>query len=435
MYKYIGFVGSYTLPGQADPFEGSLGGYPHDRSKVGTGVLAIGVDAAGKLSFLNDGEAIIKGDELQNPSYLCVLGRSSSSSRPKALRDGALCIVSELKEGKFQSFAVSLDRSGMKIDAKAVGEALDTGGSYPCHIVSSNVGSNMECVFVCNYGEDEGVLSIFGNATEQSDSYTRQVRIPLGLGSNADPDRQEASHAHSTSVLAPMSPTSLMDLCCADLGSDAIVQFSMNICVPGANGEVSLQCVEKEKFAAPPASGPRSLTFNPLFGDVAIVSLELTAQVCLVRRKTDDGSFVGLGDPVSVLPEEWPGESAPEKKFNHGRWASDALWSPDGKFAYAAVRLHNSISVFQISTTGGAATEVKGLELVQRISTKGLTPRCLCMSECGEFILVAHQHSHEISSFRRNESDGTISHVDQLEVPNAACVKLIRPDQIGSFQA
>lgn len=359
---------------------------------------------------------------------MCILERSTSSNRPEALRAGGLCIVSELEKGKIQPFAVH--RDGMKVHAKAVGGALDSGGSYPCHIISSDVGSIMESIIVCNYGEDEGVLSVFGisNGSISPDA----VCISFGPGSNADPDRQQESHAHATSTITPLSSSSLMDLCCADLGSDAIVQFSMTTSKSGADAAVSVNCVEKGRIAAPPGSGPRSLMFNPIFTNVAIVSLEMKAQVWLIRRKVEDGSFEGLGDPVSVLPENWPTESAEEKKFNHGRWASDAVWSPDGKYVYAAARLHNSISVFEVQTSGGSqSAEIKGLKLVQRMPTDGLTPRCLCMTECGKFILVAHQHSHDITSFQRNDSDGTLVFLDRLEVPNAACVKLTRPEQIG----
>jgi len=248
--KYIGFVGCYTKEGQADPFE-SRGGVPHDRSKVGTGVLAIAVDATGKLSFLNDGEPIIKADKLPNPAYLCILERSDNSNRPPALRNGGLCVVSELEEGKFMSYALSRDQTqgGITIHAKPVGEPLDTGGSYPCHIISSAVGSDMESVIICNYGEKEGVLSVFGfgKGDERPDAaYTRQICITFGPGSKADPDRQQTSHAHSTSTVPPLSPSSSMDLCCADLGSDAIVVFSMNTrTIP--DGSVSLQCIEKNK--------------------------------------------------------------------------------------------------------------------------------------------------------------------------------------------
>lgn len=396
------------------------------------GVLAIGVDASGRLTFLNGGEPIIPAADLPNPSYLCVLGRSEGSgARPAALRSGGLCVVSELDEGKFQSFAVSCD--GAKINAKAVGEALDTGGSYPCHIISSDVGSDMECIVVCNYGEDEGVLSIFGHGKGDTESaaYTRQASISFGPGSNVDPNRQEKSHAHSTSLIAPLASSSLMDLCCADLGSDAIIQFSMTTSASVAGG-ISLHCTEQKRLAAPPGSGPRSLTFNPnpVFSNVAIVSLEMTAQVWLIQRVPEDGSYEGLGSPISVLPDGWPDASAKEQQFNKGRWASDAVWSPDGRFVYAAARLHNSISVFEVQLNGDGSA-ISGLKMVQRVPTNGITPRCLCMSECGNFMLVAHQHSHEITSFARSKSDGTIQLVDRLELPNAACVKLIRPELIG----
>lgn len=411
-------------------------------------MLAIAMDASGKLSYLNHGEPIISAEKLPNPSYLCILERvkgSIRSNRPPALRDGGLCIVSELSEGKFQCFAVKVTPSQngeLEVHATAIGEALDTGGSWPCHIISTNVGDAMECIIVCNYGEAEGVLSLFGfHSDSLTDVYSKQSSISFGPGSKADRDRQEASHAHSASVIPSISNCSSMDLCCADLGSDAIVQFSMTIDSATDDGRgLSFQCIEKDRLAAPPGSGPRSLMFNPIFTDVAIVSLEMTAQVWLIQRRVDDGKFIALGEPISVLPENWPSDTELQYQFNHGRWASDAVWSPCGKFVYAAARLHNSISVFevQLSTTSSAeisststACDIDGLNLIQRASTNGLTPRCLCMSECGQFVLVAHQHSHDVSSFQRNETDGKISFIDRIEVPNAACVKLIRPRMIG----
>ena len=178
---------------------------------------------------------------------------------------------------------------------------------------------------------------------------------------------------------------------------------------------------------APPGSGPRSIMFNPVITDIAIVSLEMTAQIWLIRRSTQQtgGQFTTLGEPISLLPDNWPITNDVAYEYNKGRWASDAVWSPCGRFVSAAARLHNSVSVFHLSSTNTS------LEFVQRVFTNGLTPRCLCMSDCGMFIIIAHQHSHDISSFLRNDSDGTISFIDRLEAPNAACVKLIRPDQIG----
>ena len=63
--RYIAYVGCYTVPRQADPFL-SVGGVPHDESKVGTGILAIGVSDEGKLEFLSEKPIV----SITNPSYL-----------------------------------------------------------------------------------------------------------------------------------------------------------------------------------------------------------------------------------------------------------------------------------------------------------------------------------------------------------------------------
>lgn len=388
------------------------------------------MDTSGRLSFLNNGDAIISSKELPNPSYLCILEKSDNVNRPSVLqKNGGLCIVSELDQGIMQPFSVQFD--GMKVHANTVGEKCDTSGAYPCHITSTMVGDGgMESIIVCNYGENEGVLSIFGSSKD-ADQYTRQTCISFGPGSNVDTGRQEASHAHSTSIIT--SPTSTTAVCC-DLGSDAIISFAMNTTTNNKTGDMSLQCIEKNRLAAPPGSGPRSLMFNPVYTNIAIVSLEMTAEVWLIKQVGD--RFEGLGNPVSLLPENWPEESANEKQYNNGKWASDAVFSPDGKYVYAAARLHNTIAVFEVvfapskSTSSESVVAIEGLKLIQRVPT-GLTPRCLCMSECGEFILIANQHSHDISSFKRNENDGKIAFVNKLEVSNAACVKLVRPDRIG----
>lgn len=64
-YKYIGYVGCYTEPRQADPFL-SVGGVPHDESKVGKGILAISVSDEGKLEILSEKPVV----SITNPSYL-----------------------------------------------------------------------------------------------------------------------------------------------------------------------------------------------------------------------------------------------------------------------------------------------------------------------------------------------------------------------------
>ena len=391
---------------------------PHDRSKVGKGVHAIGVTREGKLASLSK-DPIIGAETLPNPAYLTILNRSDAASRPDALKQGGLCVVSELSEGTFQAFAIQCD--GSEVKAKAVGSRVDSGGQYPCHIISDTVG-DMEVISVCNYGDSEGVLALFGNS-DVDNPYIQHARIAYGAGSKIDLARQERSHAHSSEFIAAPS-LSKKNLCVLDLGSDKLISYSL----ASIGDHSSLECTEQSCYGAPPGTGPRSIMFNPRYENIAVLSLEMSATVLLVERK-GDGSFVKLFEPLSLLPKGWPDESSDEAKYNRGKWASDAVFSPCGRFLYAAARLHNSISVFELKMT--AENNVEGIDLVQRIPTEGLTPRCLCVPECGSFILVAHQHSHEITSFSRSNADGRLELVDRLEFPCAACVKLVKRDMIG----
>ncbi|KAL7466742.1 hypothetical protein ACHAXS_007027 [Conticribra weissflogii] len=438
-FAYIGFVGCYTRPGQADPFEDSHGGIPHDRSRVGAGVIAIGVSHNGELSFIGPGP-IIKADDCPNPSYLTVLERDDQ--RPGGLKNGGLCVVSEVGEGKWQAF--SLKRDNLSISANAVGDPIPTGGSYPCHVSSVRLPrEKLEFILISNYGDEQGVFNLYTNG---GSSYIEQSSVDFGPGSRADLARQQSSHAHSSCAIPTLdSSSSILDICAADLGSDSIIQFSVTKCSKSG----ALHCVERGRLATPAGSGPRSLMFNPTasFSNIAIVSLEMVAQVALIRRRLHDGCLEMIGSPVSLLPENWPLEEGGDEtimQFNKGCWASDAVWSPDGKFVYAAARLHDSISVFQLQykidcyrqarstdDASPSAAVIRGLKLVDRVPTHGRTPRCLTISECGKFILVAHQHSHDVSSFVRDETSGGLTLVNQLDVNLAACVKLVRPDKIG----
>ena len=166
-YKYVGLVGCYTKEGQADPFEASHGGVPHDRTLIGEGVVAIGVDFDGRLSYLNDGKPIITAKELENPSYLTILENAETEKGGVGV-----CVVSELEEGKWQPFRVSAsaDDGTTIIQAKSTGASMKSGGEYPCHITSARVvgfdgeSKATSLLFICNYGEQEGVLvSIFSN--------------------------------------------------------------------------------------------------------------------------------------------------------------------------------------------------------------------------------------------------------------------------------
>eukprot|EP00980_Cylindrotheca_fusiformis_P000939 scaffold248_cov111-Cylindrotheca_fusiformis.AAC.16 len=415
-YKYVGYIGCYTLPHQADPF-GPIGGFPYDDSKVGSGIRAIGVSTDGTMHYLSPNPvAKIGEDVLPNPSYLAVVGGSGNASSKQ------LCVVTEMDKKNANVVAFAIDNKD-PTKLSPIGDALATEGAFPCHITildtAADTGSvRKKLVAVCNYGRDED-SSGFSTYLLGEDGLSLAHSIPSGSGQGSlgDISRQLGSHTHS-SATCPQVPGELF---VADLGTDSIVQFALDHA--GVANEIG-------RLAIPRGSGPRSLVFqgsnSSKLGHVAVVSLEMTAQILLVLRRAHDGCLEAVGSPLSILPDDWPPAEANEdddavdvKKFNQGRWASDVVWSKNGKYIFASARLHNSVAIFEFDH------DLLELRFVDRVSTGGTTPRCLTVSPKGEFLLIAHQHSHDVSSFRIDETNGTLTFIDKLEAPLASCVKLL----------
>jgi 6-phosphogluconolactonase len=389
----FGFAGCYTEPRQADPFQESLGGVPHDDSMIGNGVFAIRLSSEGTLSILNDEVPVVPAEKLPNPSYLAIVGQRH------------LCVVSEGDvHGKL--FVFSFD-PGNPIKVSQVGPSMESGGSYPCHVIHIPTATDEIHIFVSNYGRDQekAGVSMFSLDFDAGASLVQKFGI-AGQGSRGDIERQLGSHTHSCAGC----PYIAGEIFTADLGSDSIIKFELNA------GEMK----EIGRLAAPRGSGPRSIVFqnqSALGGDIiGVVSLEMNASIMLVRRRSHDGCLEALGSPISILPNGWPENGNEMSKFNFGRWASDIVWSNNDRFIFAAARLHNSISVFEVVG--------ESLRFICRIPTNGLTPRCLSVSPSGEFLLICHQHSHDISSFKIDENVGNLTFINKIEVPCAACVKL-----------
>lgn len=424
---YIAFVGCYTEPRQADPF---VGGVPHDDSRVGEGILAAHVTKQGKLTYLNHGQPIIPTSILPNPSYLTIVpGRGGGD--PHHDEEGSLpprlAVVSERAEGKTFLFDIKNITNPQKI------AEFSSHGYLPCHIthMTKYTGGD-EYIFVSNYGphhpetEDAAGVAVYhitdsqkviGNEAHHSETIVREKH----QGSGADSSRQLAPHAHCCAEC----PRFKEFVFTTDLGADAIITYSF---VPSTDVK-SGQMEEVGRLATPRGSGPRSLVFNPHgdFEQFGAVSLEMSAEVLLVECRRHDRCFAAIGTPLSVLPPDWPEEGDDLAKFNQGRWVSDVVWSKDGRYLFVAARLCNIITVFELCYKQGKRSgEYLNVRLEQRhqFPSMGITPRCLALSTMGDFLLVAHQHSHDITCFRVDQSSGSLAWVDKLDAPLAACIKM-----------
>ena len=94
------------------------------------------------------------------------------------------------------------------------------------------------------------------------------------------------------------------------------------------------------------------------------------------------------------------------KGFAGTNFTSEVVVSADGKFAYAANRLHDSIAVFSIGE-GGILTFV-GEEW-----TRGDYPRSFSIDPTGSFLYSCNQRSDAITTFRINRKTGNLTFTGQ----------------------
>lgn len=180
-----------------------------------------------------------------------------------------------------------------------------------------------------------------------------------------------------------------------DLGADKIVTFAVE--------DERLAVVTESKVA--PGSGPRHLVFSDA-GDYVYILTELSNEV--IVAKYNDGNFTHV-DTYSALPEDFTGHSQAAAIRKH----------PNGKYIYTSNRGHNSIAVFEIKDNG------KTLERLQIEPSNGNWPRDFNITPDGDYLVCAHEKSHNVIVFKINE-DGTISQLDiEIEVPEGIFVDFL----------
>ena len=102
---------------------------------------------------------------------------------------------------------------------------------------------------------------------------------------------------------------------------------------------------------------------------------------------------------------------------------------PNHHYLYASNRglfgnPNNSISICSIDSDTGI------LNLVENVKTGGLVPRDFTIHPNGEYILVAHQDSDDISVFERDPKTGQIGKlVNKLDISTPVCLQFFNESQ------
>ncbi|KOG47608.1 lactonase family protein [Streptomyces decoyicus] len=329
----------------------------------GLGITTAAVDPdTGALTPLHSTDAV------PNPSYLA----PSPDGR-------YLYAVSETPDGAAAAFA--LTRRGPELLAPAV----PVDGADPTHLTLAD-----GRLVTANYSS--GSLSTLPVRADGTLAGPATVLAHQGSGPRSD--RQEGPHAHA--VLPDPSGRWLLSV---DLGTD-----SVRSCALAAEGALTVHAETRLR----PGSGPRHLAFHP-DGDRAYVLNELDPTVTVCRWDPGHGALTPLGE-TRLLPDEARAVAA-------DTFPSELVVSPDGRFAWAANRGHDSLSV--LSLHGGTAT------LVTTVPCGGHWPRDLALHPDGRHLYAANERSGDVTWFTVDPATGVPARGGSVEAPAASCVVFV----------
>ena len=338
-----------------------VGGYTGESG--GKGVLLAEFDSAtGKLS------APKLAAEMASPSFLAINPKTSTLY---AVGEG-----NEPKGGPVAAFRI--DRA---TGALTPLNQLVSGGSGPCHVTLDPAG---EFAAVANYGG--GSTALFrlapdGKLLERCDFVQHK-------GTSANPDRQDAPHAHCCAF----DPTGKF-LLTVDLGLDQILVHELD----RSSGKLAA----KPPVVFPPGTGPRHLDLSP-DGKVAFVNGELDSTVHRVELDLAGGTSK-ITQSLSTLPKPTPGNSTAECRLH-----------PSGKLVAVSNRGHNSVALFKLD----------GAELTPAGHLEGgiKTPRNFNFDPSGAFCVVANQDSNSLVVFKL---DGGKMVGEAVAAPAPVCVRFL----------
>jgi 6-phosphogluconolactonase (cycloisomerase 2 family) len=170
----------------------------------------------------------------------------------------------------------------------------------------------------------------------------------------------------------------------ADLGMDQILIWKFD----AQKGRLTPN--NPASVSVPPGDGPRHFTFHP--NGRWMYSLQEEASTLIAFDYDATQGRLTAKQTISSLPKEFRGTD----------FTSEVMISSDGKFLYAANRLHDSIAWFSIGPTGT-------LTLGGEEWTRGDYPRSFNIDPSGNFLYSCNQRADAIVAFRVNRQTGALT--------------------------
>lgn len=354
----LAYVGTYSSP--QGP-EGSKGN--------GQGIYLFQIDpSTGNLSRR---EVILNGS---NPSCLALDPSATHlySANETATFEGA-------PSGSVSAY--SIDRPTGHLTLL---NTVSSQGAGPAHL---SVHPSGKYVLVANYaGGTVAVLPIRpdGSLGAASDVKKDEGQISKAPAATAPPGSFALSgHDHPHAHMIHSDPTGKYVLA-TDLGLDRIFiwKFDADKGVLMANHPASV--------SLPPGDGPRHFAFHP--NGRWVYSLQEESSTLVKFDYDAAGGSLTSRQTISSLPSGFQGTD----------YTSEVMVSADGRFVYAANRLHDSISLFSVGPSGE-------LTYVAEEWTRGDYPRSFNIDPTGNYFYVCNQRGDAITTFRIDRRTGRLS--------------------------
>ena len=256
-----------------------------------------------------------------------------------------------------------------------------SGGAGPCYISAHPGGKHM---LVANYaGGTVAVAPIRadGGLEQASFVFRDEGKVGPARAASAPPGSfaisgHDRPHAH----MIQADPTGRFVLS-TDLGLDRITVWKFD----AEHGKL----VDPAHFQVPPGDGPRHFAFHP--NGRWLFSLQEEASTLMVWDYDQSNGRLSPTQTVSSLPKGFAGTD----------FTSEVVVSKDGRFVYAANRLHDSISFFSVGSGGKLA--FAGEEW-----TRGDYPRSFTIDPSGRYLYCCNQRSDAITTFLVHAETGRL---------------------------
>ncbi len=174
----------------------------------------------------------------------------------------------------------------------------------------------------------------------------------------------------------------------ADLGLDRIFVWAFD----AQAGR--LTPAETPSVALPPGDGPRHFAFHP--GGRWLYAIQEEGSTIVLFDYDAAHGRLAARQTISSLP---PG-------FAGSNFTSGIKLSQDGRFVYAANRLHDSIAIFAVGTDGTLA-------FVADEWTRGDYPRSFSFDPSGRFLYSCNQRADAVTTFRVDRASGRLTFTGQ----------------------